>query len=150
MNNWMFFREKKNGEPGSIEQLLLQLEMPRRLSPEEWHEFMPASRESRQGRSLGFLCGGQPSFPREISDLPFRELKSDWIIAPECWQGTVSVSIVPPDEVPDWIFHPEKAGSRVFTVTGSFADQPADFRVSGSYSFFPVPYIFPGASDLFL
>ena len=152
MNSWMFFPGKDaGGESGGIEQLLLfHLGGKRPLSTEEWHEFLPASREARQGRSLGFLCGGLPSFPREFSDLPFHVLKSDWIITPECWLGTMHISVVPPSVVQGWSFHPEKASSRVFSVMGTFAGQPPCFRVSGSYSFFPVPYVFPDASDLFL
>ncbi|MBO4648260.1 MAG: hypothetical protein J5806_08885 [Lentisphaeria bacterium] len=150
MNSWMFFSEKGSGDPGGIVRLLFQLGSQQRLSSEEWHEFLPASRESRQGHSLGFLCDGMSSFPRELSDLPFRPLKSDWIITPKCWTGTVNITIVPPGDVPGWSFHAEKAGSRVFTVMGTFADQVPCFRASGSYSFFPFPYVFPGTSDLFL
>ena len=149
MNSWIFFPEKGSGDPGGIERLLFQLGGHSGLSSDEWHEFLPASRESRQGRSLGFLCGELPSFPRELSDLPFHVLKSDWIIAPECWLGTVNISIDSSLCVQDWSFDPEKT-DREFSVMGTFADQPPCFRVSGSYSFFPVPYVFPDASDLFL
>ena len=154
MNGWMFFPAAKNGNQNQPCDVLYEV-FPgiRRLSREEWNTFLPESRESRQGCSIGFLCGGRESVSlmrrSQTEQLPFpmAAFVSDFVILPFCWtcRKTLSAAGEPKGEYR--ILNPP-AFRPVITVTGTLPDRPPSLRVCGSYCFFPPPYRCPPLPDL--
>ena len=152
MNGWMFFSSNGNDSYSRLEldALLEILGPPGHLSKEEWHTYIPESREPLQGKTLGFFCGGAiPGALKNspgtemLPDFPLRLFVSDFMIMPVCWtfKGALTVRSAPAREYRTRLVmqHP-----RVLTVCGTVANRPQYLRVYGSYSFFPPPYVLAG------
>ncbi|MBO4632168.1 MAG: hypothetical protein J5858_09620 [Lentisphaeria bacterium] len=145
MNGWMFFPGKRNSERKynqEIEVIFGTVPGLSSLSREEWHAYIPESKERAQGRTLGFFCGnGRQSGKKlfDFPDYPMRTFVSDSVIMPSCWtfNEVLSASPVP---VSEYRVFPAKKSSEVITVTGTLPDRPPYVRVYGSYCFFPPPY----------
>lgn len=143
MNGWMFFPSDRypRQQDGKDSELILEI-FPgmNPLSRDEWHAYMPESRERSQGRSLGFFCGGGSGISRcALPDYPLRVFTSDYIIMPSCWTDQVFLTIAAEPVGENRVFR-VPAGLRTITVTGTFSENPPYFRVYGSYCFFPPPY----------
>ena len=146
MNGWMFFPAKKSGTRNRDRDLEIIFEsFPGYLSAEEWHDNVPESIERKQGKSIGFYCGGGPSLrpgqfsAAELPAYPVNVFRSDLMIMPVCWTYKNVLEVSPVSESIYKLNRPHAFRS-VLTVTGTFADQPPYLRVCGSYCFFPPPY----------
>lgn len=145
MNGWMFFSPESISAweyNKGLEAVWGAFPGMNPLSREEWHAYVPESRERRQGRTLGFFCGGGSG--KNLSgmpDYPVRTFVSDFVIMPSCWtyQSLITVPASAPDNSGFVIRHARSL--RVITATGTFPDKPPYFRVCGSYCFFPPPYV---------
>ena len=146
MNGWMFFSHGNNSWRKSdqdFEVIFGSLPGMFPLSREEWHAFIPESKERPQGRTLGFFCGdGGLAGKKQLFDFPEYPLHafvSDSVIMPCCWSfnEVLSVSASP---VSEYRIFPDKRCSKVITVTGTLPERPPYVRVYGSYCFFPPPY----------
>ena len=145
MYNWMFF--PKGEETGNCPDLATVLDQVglSPVSPREWTELVPETRERAQGPTLGFCCGTEgirpagkkPVFSPEIPIVPF---VSDFSIEAKCWLEQISFTVA---SVPNRTYrvfsrHPMRP---VITITSQMPDRPPSFRVCGSYCFFGPPYI---------
>ena len=146
MNGWMFFPAEKSGTRTRNRDIEVIFEsFPGYLSEDEWHENVPESIERKQGRSIGFYCGGGiPSgagtlAAAEIPAYPMNVFRSDLMIMPVCWTYR-TVLTVPPVFDQKYKWNRPHTYRFVLTVTGTFADRPPSLRVCGSYCFFPPPY----------
>lgn len=150
MNGWMFFppgREKRFTNDEAAVLLLQMLENTERISKDDWNTYIPESRESLQGKSLGFFCGGaglaelkrSPAAP-DMPDFPMPVFVSDFSIMPECWtfKDLLTVKAEPDREYRIFLLPDFK---KVITVTSTLPDRPPCFGVYGSYCFFPPPYV---------
>ena len=146
MGGWMFFSSDNSRRNWSLEDFLEDLPSLGSLpSRDEWHEYVPESRERSQGSSLGFfagvnLPGKEPPGQAGLPAYPMAVFVSDLTIMPVCWtsKDVLTVSAGPADtyrivDVLSYRF--------VITVTGTLPDRPPAFRVFGSYCFFPPPYV---------
>ena len=149
MNGWMFFSSdnddlSRKGIHAAISDLL---ESPYSPSREEWNTYIPESRESLQGKTLGFFCGGaglsalkdNPAAPY-MPEFPMLELISDHTIMPVCWSFKEVLAAVPVSDVGYSILPEAQRYCKVITVTGTLSARPPYVRVYGSYTFFPPPY----------
>ena len=142
MNGWMFFSPEVNSarQYQKFEVIFGTVPGMDFLSREEWHTYLPESRERMQGRTLGFFCGGgQGMNLSEMPDYPLRTFISDYVIMPSCWTNQVFLSVAAEPVEQYRIFH-VPVNSPVITETGTFPDKPPYVRVYGSYCFFPPPY----------
>lgn len=151
MNGWMFFSSDKDDDFSrkDVHAVITDLlESPLSPSREEWHAYIPESRESLQGKTLGFFCGGaglaalknSPSAPY-MPEFPMLELISDYTIMPACWSFKEVLKAVPVNDT-GYIIQPMvHRYYKVITETGTFSVRPPYVRVHGSYSFFPPPYV---------
>ena len=144
MNGWIFFTQVKNSwqkYDRDFEAVFLAMPGMNPLSRDEWHAYVPESRERSQGRSLGFFCGGGSGISRgALPDYPLRVFLSDYIIMPSCWTDQIVLTVAAEPVGENRVFR-VPAGMRTMTVTGTFSENPPYFRVYGSYCFFPPPYL---------
>ena len=146
----MFFpqrNEKRFSKEDAAALLLEMLQDTNCISKEDWNTYIPESRESLQGRSLGFYCGGaglaalkNSPVAKDMPEYPMQVFVSDFSIMPECWtfKDALTVDAKPAREyiirlLPDF--------KQVITVTSTLPDRPPCFAVYGSYCFFPPPYV---------
>lgn len=151
MNGWMFFSSENDDDFSRKDMhavILDLLETPVSLSREEWNAYIPESRESLQGKTLGFYCGGaslagmknNPAAP-DMPEFPMLELISDHTIMPVCWSFKETLEAVPVPDIGYRILPAAGSYPAVITVTGTFSVRPPYMRVYGSYTFFPPPYV---------
>ena len=152
MNGWMFFPPKKNiyrGPDGDDPEarLLAILMSSESVTAEEWRSYVPESRESLQGKSLGFFCGGaglaelkHGPASQDMPEFPMPAFVSDFSIMPSCWSfnGVLTVSAEPARE---YTIRLRPEFRKVITVTSMLPDRPPCLAVYGSYCFFPPPYV---------
>ena len=153
MNGWMFFPRRKKKKLSSEDAAALLLEMLEadiRISKEEWNTYIPESRESLQGRSLGFYCGGaglaalkNTPAAQDMPEYPMLVFVSDFSIMPECWTFKEAL-IAESEPVREYIIRLLPDSKNVITVTSTLPDRPPCFAVYGSYCFFPPPYVLKG------
>lgn len=145
MDGWMFFPAEKSGTRNREFDIIFEaLPGMKHLSREEWHEFVPESHERKQGRSIGFCCGGSlrhpfPGPPADLPPFPMMPFRSDLTIMPLCWTCKTVLTVFQAAEQKYLLIHPHAFRS-VLTVTGTFADRPPHIRVCGSCCFFPPRY----------
>ena len=152
MNGWMFFPPQKNiyrganGDDPAARLLAMLMDSPS-VTAEEWHSYVPESRESLQGKSLGFFCGGagladlkHGPASEDMPEFPMPVFVSDFIIMPSCWSFD-GVLTVPAEPRQDYLIHLLPEFGKVITVTGTLPDRPPCLAVYGSYCFFPPPYV---------
>ena len=152
MNGWMFFPSPKKNSRGPdgndpAARLLAILMSSESVSAEEWHSYVPESRESLQGKSLGFFCGGaglaelkHGPASKDMPEFPMQVFVSDFSIMPSCWSFNETLT-VPAEPVLDYLVPLMPSYWKVITVTSTLPDRPACFAVYGSYCFFPPPYV---------
>ena len=150
MNGWMFFprrKEKRFSNEDAAALLLEMLQDGNRISKEDWNTYIPESRESLQGRSLGFFCGGaglaalkNSPAAQDMPEFPMPVFVSEFSIMPECWtfKDQLTAEAVPAQ---DYIIRLIPDFDRVITVTSALPDRPPCYAVYGSYCFFPPPYV---------
>ena len=155
MNGWMFFPPKKNIYRGAngddpAARLLAMLMDSGSATAEEWRSYVPESRESLQGKSLGFFCGGagladlkHGPAAKDMPDFPMPVFVSDFSIMPKCWSFN-GVLTVPAEPVREYIVFLLPRFRKVVTVTSTLPDRPPCYSVYGSYCFFPPPYVLKG------
>ena len=152
MNGWMFFPSKKNisrgsdGDDSAARLLAMLMDSPS-VTAEEWHSYVPESRESLQGKSLGFFCGGaglaelkHGPASKDMPEFPMLVLVSDFTIMPSCWSFDGLLS-APAEPCLDYLVPLMPKFRKVITVTSTLSDRPPCVAVYGSYSFFPPPYV---------
>ena len=152
MNGWMFFPPQKNnfrgadGDDPAARLLAMLMDSPS-VSAEEWHSYVPESRESLQGKSLGFFCGGAAladlkhgPASEDIPEFPMPIFVSDLSIMPSCWSYD-GVLTVPAEPCMDYLVPLMPKFRKVITVTSTLPDRPPSLAVYGSYCFFPSPYV---------
>ena len=149
MSGWMFFpqdHEKRfsNDEAAVLLELIMNSST---ISREDWNTYIPESRESLQGRSLGFFCGGaglaalkNSPAAQNMPEFPMPVFVSEFSIMPECWtfKDQLTAEAVPAQ---DYIIRLIPDFDRVITVTSALPDRPPCYAVYGSYCFFPPPYV---------
>ena len=152
MNGWMFFPPQKNNFRGTDEddraaRLLAMLMDSPSITAEEWRGYVPESRESLQGKSLGFFCGGaglaelkHGPASEDMPEFPMPVFVSDFSIMPSCWSFDGMLT-VPAEPCLDYLVPLMPNFRKVITVTGSLPDRPPCLAVYGSYCFFPPPYV---------
>ncbi len=152
MNGWMFFSPKKNiyrgpGGDDPAVRLLTMLMVSGSVSAEEWSSYVPESRESPQGKSLGFFCGGagladlkHGPASEEMPEFPMPVFVSDFSIMPSCWTFNEAL-IVSAGPGREYIVQMQPDLRKPITVTGTLPDRPPCVAVYGSYCFFPPPYV---------
>ena len=152
MNGWMFFPPQKNivrgadGDDPAARLLAMLMDTPR-VTAEEWRSYVPESRESLQGKSLGFFCGGaglaelkHGPASKDMPEFPMPVFVSDFSIMPSCWSFDEAL-IVRAEPAREYIIRLVPEFRKVITVTGTLPDRPPCFAVYGSYCFFPPPYV---------
>ena len=152
MNGWMFFPSKKNisrgsdGDDSAARLLAMLMDSPS-VTAEEWHSYVPESRESLQGKSLGFFCGGaglaelkHGPASKDMPEFPMLVLVSDFTIMPSCWSFD-RVLTAPAEPCLDYLVPLMPKYRKVITVTSTLSDRPPCVAVHGSYCFFPPPYL---------
>ena len=143
MGGWMFFPSNDSRRNWSLEDFLEDLpSFGSQPSRDEWHEYIPETRERSQGRTLGFFCGGGKAsyVAAELPAYPMAVFVSDLTIMPVCWTSKDVLTV--PSGCADAYRIVSVLGFRsVITVTGTLPDRPPSFRVCGSYCFFPPPYV---------
>ena len=142
----MFFPSDNSRRNWSLEDLLDDIpSVGSQPSRDEWHEYVPQTRERLQGRTLGFFGGMNVSREKTPgqSDLPAYPMEvfiSDLTIMPACW-SSLNVLTVPSGSVEAYRIVGAAGYRPVITVTGTLPDRPPAFRVWGSYCFVPPPYV---------
>ena len=152
MNGWMFFpspKDKFRGPGGDdpAARLLAMLMGSDSVTAEEWNSYVPESRESLQGKSLGFFCGGagladlkHGPASEDMPEFPMPVFVSEFTIMPSCWSFD-GVLTAPAEPCLDYLVPLMPNFRKVITVTGSLPDRPPCLAVYGSYCFFPPPYV---------
>ena len=152
MNGWMFFpspKDKFRGPGGDdpAARLLAMLMDSGSVTAEEWRSYVPESRESLQGKSLGFFCGGaglaelkHGPASKDMPEFPMPVFVSDFSIMPSCWSFNETLT-VPAEPVLDYLVPLMPNYRKVITVTSTLPDRPPCYAVYGSYCFFPPPYV---------
>ena len=152
MNGWMFFPPQKNiiqgsdGDDPSARLLAMLMDSPS-VTAEEWRSYVPESRESLQGKSLGFFCGGaglaelkHGPASKDMPEFPMPVFVSDFTLMPSCWSFD-GLLTAPAEPCLDYLVPLMPNYRKVITVTSTLSDRPPCFAVYGSYSFFPPPYV---------
>ena len=152
MNGWMFFPSQKDNFRGMdgddpAAKLLAMLMDSGSATAEEWRSYVPESRESLQGKSLGFFCGGaglaelkHGPASEDMPEFPMPVFVSDISIMPSCWSFNETLT-VPAEPAREYIIRLLPDFRKVITVTSTLPDRPPCYAVYGSYCFFPPPYV---------
>ncbi len=149
MNGWIFFpRDNEKRVSNDEAAVLLELIMnSNNISKEDWNTYVPESRESLQGRSLGFFCGGaslaalkNTPAAQDMPEYPMSVFVSDFSIMPACWTFK-DLLTADPGSVCEYLVSPLTNFNQVITVTSTLPDRPPWLAVYGSYCFFPPPYL---------